>query len=164
MVVRARLAQGVSLGEDIGSIERIVDNSTTLLADSIPPGEASLALNAFVRTVACASLAVGMTLEALVAIRFIVETLFAIAVAHASIHKICIWDTCRAECVTSSHCVLVACNTHFLRAVVSLALVGGPESLISIGVTCREAGAHTLILITGRACGAPHHAEWCAPI
>ena len=105
-----------------------------------------------------------MTLEALVAISFVVETLFAIAVAHASIHKVSIWDTCRAERVTSSHSILVACNTHLLRAVISLALIGGPKSLIRIGITCSEAGAHSLILVTSRACGAPHHAEWCAPI
>ncbi len=105
-----------------------------------------------------------MTLEALVAVSFVVETVLAPAVAHASIHEICVWDTCRAECVPSSHSVLVACNTHLLSAVVGLALVGRPESLIGISVTCSEACAHTLVLVAGRACRAPHHAEWCAPI
>ena len=123
-----------------------------------------MAFDALVGTVARASLTVGVTLETLVAISIVVITVLALAVAHTSIHEVCIWDACRAECVSSSHCVLVACNTHLLRAVVSLALVGRPERFISIGITFSEACAQALVLVAGRACRAPHHAEWRASI
>jgi hypothetical protein len=105
-----------------------------------------------------------VTLETLVVVSIVVVTVLTLAVAHATIYEVCIWDASRAECISTSHSVLVACNTHILRAVVSLALVGRPESLICIGVACSEAGAHSLVLVTGRACRTTHHAEWCASI